>query len=57
MNLAGVPSISIPCGMSKEKLPLGLQLVGPHCAEELIYQAAYAYEQATPWHTMHPSGY
>lgn len=57
MNLAGVPSISIPCGMTKEKLPIGLQLVGPHSAEELLYQVAYAYEQATPWHMMHPAGY
>lgn len=57
MNLAGVPAISIPCGMSKEQLPIGLQLVGAHGTEELIYQVAYAYEQATPWHTMHPTEY
>lgn len=57
MNLAGIPSISIPCGMSKEQLPIGMQIVGAHGAEELIYQAAYAYEQATPWHTMHPKQY
>ncbi len=57
MNLAGVPSISIPSGMSKEKLPIGMQLVGPHGAEERIFQASYAYEQATSWHTMHPAGY
>ncbi len=57
MNLTGVPSISIPCGMSKERLPIGLQIVGPHNGEDRIYQAAYAYEQSTPWHTMHPAGY
>lgn len=57
MNLAGIPSISIPCGMSKNNLPIGLQVIGPHCAEELIFQVAHAYEQATPWHTMHPAGY
>jgi aspartyl-tRNA(Asn)/glutamyl-tRNA(Gln) amidotransferase subunit A len=57
MNLAGVPALSIPCGISKEKLPIGIQIVGPHCAEERIYQAAYAYEQATAWHTLHPAGY
>ncbi len=54
INLAGVPSISIPCGMSSKKLPIGLQLIGPHRAEELIYRVAHAYEQATPWHKMHP---
>lgn len=57
MNLAGVPSISIPCGMSSKNLPIGLQIVGPHAQEELIYRVAHAYEQATPWHTMHPKGY
>lgn len=54
INLAGVPSISIPCGMSSKSLPIGLQLVGPHCAEELVYRVADAYERVTPWHTMHP---
>ncbi len=57
MNLAGVPSISIPCGMSSKKLPIGLQLIGPHFQEERLYQVAHAYEQAMPWHTMHPEGY
>lgn len=57
MSLAGIPSISIPCGMSTNNLPIGLQIAGPHCAEALIYQVAHAYEQATPWHTMHPKGY
>lgn len=57
MNLAGVPALSVPCGMSSNKLPIGLQIVGSHGQEELIYQAAHAYEQTTPWHTMHPEGY
>jgi aspartyl-tRNA(Asn)/glutamyl-tRNA(Gln) amidotransferase subunit A len=54
MNLAGVPSISIPCGMSSKNLPIGMQLIGPHCAEKLLYRVGHAYEQRTPWHTMHP---
>ncbi len=57
MNLAGVPAISIPCGMSKDGLPIGFQIAGPHLAEELIFKVTDAYEQATPWHTMHPKGY
>ncbi len=57
MNLAGTPSLSIPCGMSSNKLPIGFQLIGSHCQEEWIFQAADAYEQATPWHTMHPEGF
>ena len=57
INLAGVPAISLPCGFTQNKLPIGFQLIGPHCAEERIYQVADAYEQATPWHTHHPSGF
>lgn len=54
MNITGVPAISIPCGFTTDKLPIGFQIIGPHLAEELIYQTAHAYEQSTPWHTMHP---
>jgi len=54
INLAGLPALSLPCGFTSKGLPLGLQLVGPHLGEELIFQVAHAYEQRTPWHTMHP---
>jgi aspartyl-tRNA(Asn)/glutamyl-tRNA(Gln) amidotransferase subunit A len=54
VNLAGTPALSVPCGMSKNKLPIGFQLAGPHLSEELIFQTAHAYEQVTPWHTMYP---
>lgn len=57
MNLAGIPAISLPCGFSKDKLPIGFQLVGPHLSEGLLYRVADVYEQATPWHTMHPEGF
>jgi aspartyl-tRNA(Asn)/glutamyl-tRNA(Gln) amidotransferase subunit A len=57
VNLAGVPAISVPCGFSKEGLPIGFQLVGPHLSEELLYRAAYRYEQAHEWHKMHPEKY
>ncbi len=56
-NITGIPAISIPCGFSKDHLPFGLQLMGPHLSEALLYQVAHAYEQATPWHTMHPKGF
>ncbi len=54
VNLAGIPAISIPCGFTKSKMPIGFQIVGPHLSEDLIFQTAHAYEQATAWHTMHP---
>ncbi len=45
VNLAGVPAISIPCGSSREGLPVGLQLIGPHYGELKLLQAAHAFEQ------------
>jgi aspartyl-tRNA(Asn)/glutamyl-tRNA(Gln) amidotransferase subunit A len=57
MNVTGVPAISLPCGFTKSKLPIGFQLMGSYFSEELIYRVAHAYEQQTPWHTMHPEGF
>ncbi len=57
MNLSGVPALSIPCGFTKENLPIGMQLIGPHLSEGFLFQAAHAYQQQTPWHTMHPKGF
>jgi aspartyl-tRNA(Asn)/glutamyl-tRNA(Gln) amidotransferase subunit A len=45
-NLAGIPSISVPCGFT-DGLPVGLQLMGNYLSEELLLRAAYAFEQAT----------
>ena len=52
-NIAGIPGISVPCGMS-ESLPVGLQIMGPAMGEETMFHIAYAYEQATEWHNMRP---
>lgn len=57
LNLAGVPALSLPCGFTQSGLPIGLQLVGRAWSEATLLRAAYAYEQATPWHTMHPPGF
>ena len=54
MNLAGIPAISIPVGQTEDKKPIGMQLAGPHCSEELLFQVAHAYEKVTSWHTLHP---
>ncbi len=53
-NLSGLPAISIPCGFSSEELPIGLQLIGRRFEETALLRAAYAYEQATPWHLAFP---
>ena len=48
--LASLPVISVPCGFSADRLPIGMQLSAPPFAEERLLQAAFAYEQATEWH-------
>jgi aspartyl-tRNA(Asn)/glutamyl-tRNA(Gln) amidotransferase subunit A len=45
-DLAGIPGISIPCGETREKLPIGLQILGKHFAEATILRVAHAYEQS-----------
>src|SRR6058998_916615 len=54
VNLAGLPAISLPCGLSSGKLPIGLQIIGRPFEEEKVLRAAYAYEQATEWHLKRP---
>ena len=45
VNLAGLPGISLPCGMDKNGLPIGLQLIGDCFKEKNIIRAAYSFEQ------------
>ncbi|MCH2310055.1 MAG: Asp-tRNA(Asn)/Glu-tRNA(Gln) amidotransferase subunit GatA [SAR202 cluster bacterium] len=52
-NIAGIPSISIPAGMNNN-LPVGLQMMSGALQEEKLFQAAYAFEQATEWHKIKP---
>jgi aspartyl-tRNA(Asn)/glutamyl-tRNA(Gln) amidotransferase subunit A len=54
-SLAGVPAISIPCGFGAAGLPIGLQIAGRLFDEPTVFRAAWAYEQATPWHRARPS--
>ena len=44
-NLLGLPTLSLPCGYSRDGLPIGMQLIGPHFAEAALYQIGYAFEQ------------
>ncbi|MCE0523547.1 MAG: Asp-tRNA(Asn)/Glu-tRNA(Gln) amidotransferase subunit GatA [Methylacidiphilales bacterium] len=54
VNLAGICGVSIPCGFTSGKLPIGLQIIGPKWGEEIMLRVAHAYEQATPWHKEKP---
>ena len=55
VNLAGIPGLSMPCGLTRERLPIGMQVLGRHFDEETVLRAAYAYEQATDWHKRKPT--
>ena len=48
-NLAGVPGISVPCGLSSERLPIGFQLMGPYWSEGMLLKLAHGYEQVRPF--------
>jgi Asp-tRNA(Asn)/Glu-tRNA(Gln) amidotransferase A subunit family amidase len=49
-NVWGIPAISVPCGFTKSGLPIGLQIAAAWGRDDLVLQAAYAFEQATEWH-------
>ncbi|HYP02308.1 MAG TPA: Asp-tRNA(Asn)/Glu-tRNA(Gln) amidotransferase subunit GatA [Pyrinomonadaceae bacterium] len=48
-NLAGIPGLSAPCGLSAAGLPIGMQLLGAHWSEPTLLRFAHAYEQAQPF--------
>jgi len=48
-NLASIPGMSVPCGLSASGLPIGFQLLGPYWSEAALFRLAHAYEQARPF--------
>ena len=53
-NLAGLPGVSLPCGMV-DGLPIGMQLVGNYFDEARLLNVAHRYQSVTDWHTQTPT--
>ncbi|KKS46796.1 glutaminyl-tRNA synthase (glutamine-hydrolyzing) subunit A [Candidatus Gottesmanbacteria bacterium RIFCSPHIGHO2_01_FULL_42_27] len=53
-NPVGVPSLAVPCGFTKDKLPIGMQLIGKMFTEELLLNIGHQYQQVTEWHKQKP---
>ncbi len=54
-DFAGTPALALPCGVSTNGLPLTIQFLGAPLSEPSLCRIGHAYEQATTWHTRHPS--
>jgi aspartyl-tRNA(Asn)/glutamyl-tRNA(Gln) amidotransferase subunit A len=54
-DVYGIPALTLPCGFSKSGLPIGLMIAGPHFSEGKVLALAYAFQQATDWHTRKPN--
>ncbi|HEY1986441.1 MAG TPA: amidase [Terracidiphilus sp.] len=54
-DVYGIPALSLPCGFSKDGLPIGLMIAGPHFAEGKVLALAYAFQQATDWQKRKPN--
>jgi len=53
-DVLGLPAISIPCGFTRDGMPIGLQITGPRFGESRVLTLAHAYQQVTDWHTRSP---
>lgn len=53
-NLAGIPALTFPVGFDTLGLPIGMQLMGAHYREDLLFRVAHAYQEATDWHRRRP---
>jgi aspartyl-tRNA(Asn)/glutamyl-tRNA(Gln) amidotransferase subunit A len=55
-NLTGAPAMSMPCGVDRHGLPIGLQIQGDYFAEATMVNIAHRFQQATDWHQRVPPG-
>jgi len=55
-NLTGLPAISLPCGFTPDRIPIGMQIIARRFDEATLLRVADAYERATPWHNLFPAG-
>jgi aspartyl-tRNA(Asn)/glutamyl-tRNA(Gln) amidotransferase subunit A len=53
-NLTGLPNVTVPCGFTREGLPVGMQLIGPAFGEANLLAIARTYEQENDWAARHP---
>jgi amidase len=56
-NVSGSPSLTMPCGVARVGMPVGLQLIGPHHSEAALLRAGHAFQMATDWHLRRPSDF
>lgn len=54
VNLSGLPGLALPCGFTKEGLPVGMQILGPHFSEAGIFNIGKMYQELTDWHKRKP---
>lgn len=54
VNLSGNPSLALPAGFTKKGLPVGMQLIGPHFSESLLFEVGKLYQKITDWHAKKP---
>ena len=56
INIAGLPSLALPCGFDRDGMPVGMQLIGRPFDEKTILAAGNAYQSVTDYHTKKPAG-
>ncbi len=56
-NLAGIPSVSIPCGFTEDNLPIGMQIIANHFNESILIRLSFSYQNSTSWHKKFPERY